>query len=301
MSAQWFNPMTDTPEGLLLADVQDLLKSIVEKKTTSKQYKSDRGQRKAPELPTPKGNKNKISKRQFDGEKYVCGLHEIALDEDGGCSACADDPECAPLKMDKTTEILQEMGIVVKNTTCNSMCMEDDEGGSCETCYPKSKELKKYSQESSVENLFPQFQNVDGGMPVNAHGFTTNGTYPATNDGPKKSTISETAKIPAYAQKGYTAKSSSLHMHYNDAGGTRKNPPNIDTIEQRLASLTKHAGRNNLGMIGEIEGLLKQVKDHLAKEEKPKSCGDCGRPSTHSARGGTVNRCDRCWPGDDFE
>ena len=86
MSAQWFNPMTDTPEGLLLADVQELLKSIVEKKTTSKQYKSDRGQRKAPELPTPKGNKNKI---------------------------------------DKTTEILQEMGIVAKNTTCNSMCMED--------------------------------------------------------------------------------------------------------------------------------------------------------------------------------
>jgi len=29
-------------------------------------------------------------------------------------------------------------------------------------------------------------------------------------------------------------------------------------------------------------------------------CGDCGRPATHSARGGTVNRCDRCWPGDDF-
>ena len=34
--------------------------------------------------------------------------------------------------------------------------------------------------------------------------------------------------------------------------------------------------------------------------EGPKPCGDCGRPSTHSARGGTVNRCDRCWPGDDF-
>ena len=31
-----------------------------------------------------------------------------------------------------------------------------------------------------------------------------------------------------------------------------------------------------------------------------KPCGDCGRPSTHSARNGTVNRCDRCWPGDDF-
>ncbi|MDC3217836.1 hypothetical protein OAT94_02540 [Schleiferiaceae bacterium] len=221
MSIQWFNPMTDTPEGLLLNDVRELLKSVRNKKKADLDkdgklsgyekkrakaietsmhdgYKSDRGQRKPPNMPTPKGNKTKI---------------------------------------DKTTEILQEMGII------------------------KSKELKKYSQESSVENLFPQFQNVDGGIPVNAHGFTTNGIYPATNDGPKKSIVSETAKIPAYAQKGYTVKSSSLHMHYNDAGGTRKNGPNIDTIEQRLASLTKHAGRNNLGMIGEIEGLLKQVKD----------------------------------------
>ena len=328
MSIQWFNPMTDTPEGLLLGDVQELLKAVRNKKKADLDkdgklsgyetkrakaietsmhdgYKSNRGQRTPPSMPTPKGNKNKI---------------------------------------DKTSEILQEMGIFVKNTECsdcknvdcmggcgggggmskgnmdekNAYCqknfqcnysqctpkqkaqcdkhcgelkkreLEDDErvcftcgeitadwdlineGYECEECsarnrteYEKRKwgGLKKYSQESSVENLFPKFQNVDGGMPVDAHGFTTNGTYPATNDGPKKSIISETAKIPAYAQNGYTVKSSSLHMHYNDAGGTRKNPPNIDTIEQRLASLTKHAGRNNLGMIGEIEGLLKQVKD----------------------------------------
>jgi len=322
MSIQWFNPMTDTPEGLLLGDVQELLKAVRNKKKADLdkdgklsgyekkrakaiernmnpkmgQYKSDRGQRTPPNMPTPKGNK---------------------------------------IKIDKTTEILQEMGIFVKNTTC-SVCMSDDDKMNCSDCMSDmkkssmdsknaycqknfqcnysqctpqqkakcdrecgkelskadmseknkycqkhfncsysecsskqkaqcdrecGKELKKYSQESSVENLFPKFQNVDGGMPVDAHGFTTNGTYPATNDGPKKSIISETAKIPAYAQNGYTVKSSSLHMHYNDAGGTRKNPPNIDTIEQRLASLTKHAGRNNLGMIGEIEGLLKQVKD----------------------------------------
>jgi len=262
MSIQWFNPMTDTPEGLLLGDVQSLLKAILEKKAKKakkeqkpKPYKSDRGQRTMPNMPSPEGNKNKI---------------------------------------DKTSEILQEMGIFVKNTTC-SVCMSDEKNSDCSTCMMAKasmgekdaycrknfqcnysqctpaqkkqcdnhcgKELKKYSQESSVENLFPKFQNVDGGMPVVAHGFTTNGTYPAITDGPKKSIISETAKIPAYAQNGYTAKSSSLHQHYNDAGGTRKNPPNIDTIEQRLASLTKHAGRNNLGMIGEIEGLLKQVKD----------------------------------------
>jgi hypothetical protein len=154
---------------------------------------------------------------------------------------------------------------------CNSMCNDD---GSCDNCGTKAKKIEKYSVESSVENLFPQFQNVDGGMPVNAHGFTTNGTYPATNDGPKKSIVSENAKIPAYAKNGYTAKSSSLHMNYNDAGGSRSNPPNIDTIEQRLASLTKQAGRHNMGVIGEIEGLLKQVKDHLAKGEK-RTCAQC--------------------------
>ena len=31
-----------------------------------------------------------------------------------------------------------------------------------------------------------------------------------------------------------------------------------------------------------------------------KVCGDCGRPATHSARGGTMNRCDRCWPGESY-
>ena len=38
----------------------------------------------------------------------------------------------------------------------------------------------------------------------------------------------------------------------------------------------------------------KRAENHEAK------CGDCGRPATHSARGGTMNRCDRCWPGDEF-
>jgi hypothetical protein len=37
-----------------------------------------------------------------------------------------------------------------------------------------------------------------------------------------------------------------------------------------------------------------------AESDEAIKCGDCGRPATHSARGGTVNRCDRCWPGDDF-
>jgi len=166
----------------------------------------------------------------------------------GGCGT-----EMSKASMDEKNKYCQ------KNFQCNySQCTPAQKKQCDDHC---GKELKKYSQESSVENLFPKFQNVDGGMPVDAHGFTTNGTYPATNDGPKKSIVSETVKMPAFAKTEYTPKGSSLHMHYNDAGGSRANGPNIDTIEQRLASLTKHAGRNNLGVIGEIEGLLKQVKD----------------------------------------
>ena len=40
------------------------------------------------------------------------------------------------------------------------------------------------------------------------------------------------------------------------------------------------------------------TKKYRGEQEEGVECGDCGRPATHSARGGTVNRCDRCWPGD---
>lgn len=341
MSAQWFNPLDDTPEGLLLKDVQALLKEVknkdkadldkdgklsgyekkrakaIESSMAKNGYKSDRGQKPAPKLPSAKGSKTVI---KFDmSDNCWCGAnpHEeckgggemraidclknpIAFDSrfddarehsilehvdeghgsmliarsddkrDTSCSKCGKTEvsgmdkrgQCFACRKKENPDFYTpgKKSALKKNTEC-SMCMgEIGKNKDCSMCMSEG-EVKKYSQESSVENLFPQFQNVDGGMPVNAHGFTTNGTYPATNVGPKKSIVSETAKMPAFAKTEYTPKGSSLHMHYNDAGGTRANPPNIDTIEQRLASLTKHAGRNNLGMIGEIEGLLKQVKD----------------------------------------
>ena len=386
MSAQWFNPLEETPEGRLLKDVQDLLKEVknkdkadldkdgklsgyekkrakaIESSMAKQGYKSDRGQKPAPKLPSSKGSKTVIKfdlsdncpncganpheecgkmgmnhemraidcmknpiafdsrfddARQHSIREHIdeghgrgmlivrsddkrdtscdeCGKTEISgVDRQGRCFDCRTkaNPEFYGKKFSRKGKVIGKSEL--KNTEC-SVCKNVDCMGECGTgmskadmgeknkycqkhfgrnyseCTPKQKaqcdrecgkELKKYSQEASVENLFPRFQNVDGGIPVNAHGFTTRGTYPATNDGPKKSIVSETAKMPAFAKTEYTPKGSSLHMHYNDAGGTRANPPNIDTIEQRLASLTKHAGRNNLGMIGEIEGLLKQVKD----------------------------------------
>lgn len=330
MSAQWFNPLEETPEGRLLKDVQDLLKEVknkdkadldkdgklsgyekkrakaIESSMAKRGYKSDRGQKPAPKLPKAKKNKTVI---KFDmSDNCWCGANPHEECRGGGemrAIDCLKNPIAFDSRFDDARQhsILEHIdeghGSMLiarsddKNTECG-MCKNVDCMGECGTgmskadmgeknkycqkhfgcnyseCTPKQKaqcdrecgkELKKYSQEPSVENLFPRFQNVDGGMPVNAHGFTTRGTYPATNDGPKKSIVSETAKMPAFAKTEYTPKGSSLHMHYNDAGGTRANGPNIDTIEQRLASLTKHAGRNNLGMIGEIEGLLKQVKD----------------------------------------
>jgi rubrerythrin len=331
MNGRWFNPLEETPEGRLLKDVQDLLKSVknkdkadldkdgelsgyekkrakaIESSMARDGYKSDRGQKPAPKLPKAKKNKTVI---KFDmSDNCWCGANPHEECKGGGemrAIDCLKNPIAFDSRFDdarehsmlehideghgsmliarsdeKTQYTCKECGSVeVSGVDKNQKCYNCRMGKSppknkiVDTPKHMTKDIKKYSQESSVENLRPQFQNVDGGMPVNAHGFTTNQTYPATNDGPKKSIVSETAKMPAFAKTEYTPKGSSLHMHYNDAGGTRANPPNIDTIEQRLASLTKHAGRNNLGMIGEIEGLLKQVKDHLAKGEK-RTCAQC--------------------------
>jgi hypothetical protein len=326
---QWFNPLEETEEGRLLKDVQNLLKEVknknkadldkdgklsgyekkrakaIEQSKAKKGYKSDRGQNPAPELPTPKKNKNVI---KFDmSDNCWCGAnpHEECM---GGGEMRAIDCLKNPIAFDSRFDDMREHSmlehidqghgtIIMRSDNkteyscreCGSVEVAGvDKKGRCYHCrmgHPKTKdpriidfpknvkkpdepdlkksEIQKYSQESSVENYIMPFENVDGGQPVRAHGFTTNGTYPATTDGPSKSIISETAKIPAYAQTGYTAKSSSLHQHYNQEGGTRSNPPNIDTIEQRLALLTKKSGYNNQGIIGEIESLLKQVKEHF--------------------------------------
>jgi hypothetical protein len=361
---QWFNPLEETEEGRLLKEVQDLLKEVknkdkadldkdgklsgyetkrakaIEESMAKEGYKSDRGQKPAPKMPTPKKNKNVI---KFDmSDNCWCGAnpHEeckgggemraidclknpIAFDSrfddmrehsmlehideghptmiirrsDDGCPKCggkikSTDSTGGPVDVCKKCGVVEKGEIMRSDSKTEYSCRECgsvevagvDKKGRCYHCrmghpktknpriidYPKSKEMQKsdiqkYSQESSVENFIMPFENVDGGQPVRAHGFTTNGTYPATNDGPSKSIISETAKIPAYAQTGYTAKSSSLHQHYNQEGGTRSNPPNIDTIEQKFALLTKQSGRNNQGIIAEIETLLKQVKETFQK------------------------------------
>ena len=266
--AQWFNPKEQTQEGLFLKEVEALLKEVknkkkadldkdgklsgyekkrakaIEQSMAEQGYKSDRGNKPAPKLPTPKGNKNKIGKADMSEKNRYCQKHfgrnysECTPKQKAQC-----DRECG--KIDKTTEILMEMGII------------------------------KAQQEPSVSDSYPEFYNVDGGEKVRARGFTTQGMFPDFNDGPKKSIISENADMFAFAKTGYGPDGTGLHMHYNDKGGTRATP-NVDSIEQKLGQLTKQFGGSNQGIIGEIENLLKQVKKELDKnDDKNTDCSKC--------------------------
>ena len=70
--SQWYDPMK-TPEGQLLQEVQELLKSVKDKKKP-KGYKSDRGDREMPKLPSPKGNTNKLASDMSDNCP-LCGAN----------------------------------------------------------------------------------------------------------------------------------------------------------------------------------------------------------------------------------
>jgi len=181
----------------------------------------------------------------------------IVRRSDDGCPKCG-----GKIKSTDSTggpvDVCKKCGVVekgdAKNTECgmckNVECMGDCEGG----------EVKKYEKEPSLSNSVPTFQNVDGGTPVRATGFTTNQRIPHFEDGVKKTIVSESAKIPAYAQTGYANTSSSLHMHLTD-GGNSGQTPNLARIEESLATLTKGASRAEVGTIAEIENLLKEIKE----------------------------------------
>jgi hypothetical protein len=147
-----------------------------------------------------------------------------------------------------------------KHFGCNYSECTSKQKAQCDRECGKGDEVKKYEKEPSLSNSVPTFQNVDGGTPVRATGFTTNQRIPHFEDGVKKTIVSESAKIPAYAQTGYANTSSSLHMHLTD-GGNSGTVPNIASIEESLATLTKGASRAEVGTISEIESLLKQIKE----------------------------------------
>ena len=76
MTMKFSDPMTETPEGRLLAISRDLLKSV-EKNTNCMHkagstcencYKPNRGNEKKPKLPSPKGGKNKLKSEDATSE-----------------------------------------------------------------------------------------------------------------------------------------------------------------------------------------------------------------------------------------
>ena len=222
------DPMTETPEGRLLAISRDLLKSV-EKNTNcmhkadetckncypKKGYKSDRGQGKKPKLSGPKGNKNKLAKGKGCSTGKNC-----ALDDDGKC-----------ICVDKTSEFLRERGIIAK-----------------------------YEQEHSVDNQVPQFMEISGKSEIRAAGYTTNQRIPYMNELDSPKPISEVAKMPKVAQTGYDINDSSLHMHLNVGGDLSDNRA---PIEESLAELKIMKAGGQLGVVEEIAGLVEEVYARL--------------------------------------
>ena len=264
---QWFDPMKESHEGRLLAQVLALEKQLKgeDKLDESKADRNKDGEissweRKVGEAieantkgcphvrfgkePCDKCKKNELKKEE--DEKTLCGRCKVAQALGGigggsspsmhrGSTPCP--PHCINAKdtkkgFDTTSQILSDMGIV------------------------------KYEVEGNLQNGVPQFMDVAGGEPTRATVYSTNHRVPQFTDGPSKTTVNEVFKMPSVSQTGYDASASSLHMHLND-GGNSGNLPNLAPIEDSLSSLKKSIGVGQMGIAEEITSLLEQVYSRL--------------------------------------
>jgi len=144
---------------------------------------------------------------------------------------------------------------VEKNISYACKACKDD---GCPECKSGEK-VEKYHLDPTGDNGVPQFHEVSGEN-IRASGFTTNQAIPTTNDGPSRNPISEVAKMPSVSQTGYDAKSSSLHMHLNNPGGTTDN---LDFVEDYLAQIRKEVDVGQLGVVDEIAGLIEKIYTRL--------------------------------------
>jgi len=160
-------------------------------------------------------------------------------------------PEGRLLSILKSIE--KELGIEknVSRMGCKMGCKDED-------CCPPKK-IEKYQVEPDVSNGMPQFHEVSGES-NKASGFGTNQVMPYTEEGTKRTFISEVAKMPSVAQTGYDVNASSLHMHLTHAGGHFSS---VKPIEDSLMDLKKNATEGQLGAIDEIAGLIEQVYARL--------------------------------------
>ncbi len=205
---QWFDPMKESHEGRLLAQVLALEKQLKGEEKLDER-KADRNkdgeisswERKVGEaIEANMKGKGKDDKQASEGKKSLCGRCQVAQALGGigggsspsmhrGSTPCP--PHCINAKdtkkgFDTTAQILSDMGIV------------------------------KYEVEGNLQNGVPQFMDVAGGEPTRATVYSTNHRVPQFTDGPSKTTVNEVFKMPSVAQTGYDASASSLHMHLND-------------------------------------------------------------------------------------
>jgi hypothetical protein len=95
---------------------------------------------------------------------------------------------------------------------------------------------------------------------------------------------------------------------YEPADPTASNPSTEGPSESELITMSAEIEYAELGdesypIVPNTTGQDSSFSGHGVPQwygAETKVCGDCGRPATHSARGGTMNRCDRCWPGESY-
>ena len=132
---------------------EESMKDAIKDKKSKKGYKSDRGQKKPPELPSPKGKEvfgkaDMSEKNKYCQKHFGCNYSECTDKQKAQCNR-----ECGKVKKeDATTAFLRERGIIVK-----------------------------YEQEKTVENGVPQLLEQPSG--TRATVYSTNHRIPAMNDG----------------------------------------------------------------------------------------------------------------------
>ena len=177
-------------------------------------------------------------KKDDDRTHKLGGIKQRPLGQIDAEGVCADDCWCKTEKAEKNYE-------------CNMGC-DDSE---CKTCGP----VKKYVQERSGDNVRPTFMEISGKTEIPAAGYQGNQILPFTEDAPASKAINEVFKMPSVSQTGYDAKSSSMHMHYNDGG----NSDYRAKVEESLADIKKEANAGQLGLIEEIAGKIEQLYARL--------------------------------------
>lgn len=227
MQPRWKNPMS-TPEGELLQIVKQIEASVL--KTSMCKNSMCKNMNCMGCKSDEKGNymEKGMDKNTYCQKNFGCSYSECSSSQKAQC-----DKHCGDLnKEDDTTQFLREKGIVVK-----------------------------YEQEPSVENSVPTFMDHSGGVPVEAINYHTNQTMPFyTDKAPKSTFISEKAQIPSVAQTGYDEKSSSLHMHLNDKGGSYQWTAPITDAMMSL----KKSGIGNPGIVEQIAQQVEQLVGRLS-------------------------------------